>query len=250
MSVCTEDETSPFCLMTPPDWQQLKGRSFDGRSRPVLLVSFLHRGRKQSCGRHLFCFKCSTLEKHLHPGCRRSASPKSWRADLSPVLCKQCELVQRTPPGGREALKRSLLVVLLVLGKLFGPAKESVRTCAPLRGFSLLLHTSELVFCVRPERWADTPPERTDGRTEGGTDGWMGWRMETERPESTFWGRFFKPERFWIGSKPSFNLASVAYFSHKEWKITDLCLIDKLLLDELISSTFFSVQACNFPTPL
>lgn len=45
-SVCTEDETSPICLMTPPDWQQLKGRSFDGRSRQELLVSFLHRGRK------------------------------------------------------------------------------------------------------------------------------------------------------------------------------------------------------------
>lgn len=29
-----------------------------------------------------------------------------------------------------------------------------------------------------------------------------------------------------------------------------VCLIDQLLFDELISSTFFSVQASSFPTPL
>lgn len=93
------------------------------------------------------------LEKHLHLGCRRSAylllKVKLWGAALSPVLCKQCELVQKMPPGGREEVA---VAGLLVLVKLFGPATGWTRTCAPLSSFSLLLHTSELVFCVRPDR--------------------------------------------------------------------------------------------------
>lgn len=46
---------------------------------------------------------------------------KLSRAEPSPFLCKQCELVQKMLPGGREALKRS------VGG--FAGAGRVVRTC-------------------------------------------------------------------------------------------------------------------------
>lgn len=64
--------------------------------------------------------------RRLPPGWRRCrARPllkaKLSRAEPSPFLCKQCELVPKMLPGGREALKRS------VGG--FAGAGRVVRTC-------------------------------------------------------------------------------------------------------------------------
>lgn len=131
-----------------------------------------------------------------------------------------------------------------MLVKLFGPATESTRTCAPLSSFSPLLHTSELVFCgPSAER---TPPGRTDGRT----DGWDGgWRQRGQK--APFQAAFSNLS----GSESVQNPVSTWQALHiilikSEKSLISICLIDKLLLDELISSTFFSVQACSFPTPL
>lgn len=120
------------------------------------------------------------------------------------------------PPGGREAFERWLLLVCWCWCWLFGPATDSTRT-----GFSLLLHTSELVFCVRPERRAGTPG------TDGGTDGW--------RQPAPFQAAFSNLS----GSESAQNPVSIWQALHiflikSEKPPISVHRIDKLLSDELI----------------
>lgn len=80
-----------------------------------------------------------------------SSSSAAEAKVLELFLCKQCELVQKMLPGGREALKRSRLVVLLVLVKLDLLQSRTKTQDLLSTVFPFLLHTSKLVFCVWPE---------------------------------------------------------------------------------------------------